>query len=502
MAENDGLTYGITAAGFYAPTYSECRSWLERKARAVFGKNLRTEPTTGAGRIINVGARALEVAFAGCEGVFNSLFFSTAVGVAVDKRLEAFAFERLDAVESTARLVVWGDDATAIPAGKQARVEDTLKVFATDALATIGLKVWVVEITATAGAGEIWEVEVSPDVWQYEEQLDDTTEDIARGLAAAIGSQPNYVATYLAETAAGDALVIDSTGPDLTVILTAPGSGAGAEFEGARVDATCTETGPVLGFAGTINVIATPVTGWVGVTNQLDAAVGRDVETDEQYKARWDLERFGPGKSTAKAMKAAFFATAELRELVFAVRVYESPGEFFTVTVYAPGLTDDEVAQIVWDNKPLGAVTKGPDLGYALDDEGGTKEINFERATALYVWMKIEITKGEGFPAIGDPATAIAKEIAVWGTGGASTQIPKLAYAGLKMGDDLVRFQVAQAINNAIAGVKNATIRIATTAAEGDPEPPDPSFLDADLVVADATFLVFDSSKVLVSVVA
>lgn len=500
MAENDGLVYGITASGFYAPTFLECRAWVERKARGVFGANLRTSPTTVAGRVIGVIARGLEVCFAGAEGVWNGLFFSTAIGVSLDKRLEAFAFTRLAAVASTAELVLWGDDATVVAAGKQAKVADTLKVFALDGDATIGLKVWVIEIVTVAGAGEIWEVTVGADVYQYEEIADDTTEDVARGLAAVIGTQPNYVGTYLADTAAGDALVIDSTGPDLAVVLTVPGAGDGAEYKAVRAAASCTETGPVLGFASTINAIATPVTGWLGVANQLDADVGRDVESDEAFKARWDLERFGPGKSTAKAMKAAFFATDALREVVFAVRIYDSPGEFFTVTIYTT-LTDDQVAQIIWDNKPLGAVTKGPDQGFAVDGEGDSKIVYFERASPLFVWMKIALVKGEGFPLVGDPEAAVAKEVAVWGGGGDSTQKPGLAYPGLRMGDDLVRFQVALAINNAIAGVKNATIRIATTAAEGDPEPPDVSFLDADLVVADSTFLEFDSSKVLVSIV-
>lgn len=50
--------------------------------------------------------------------------------------------------------------------------------------------------------------------------------------------------------------------------------------------ASCTQTGPNSAVAGTIDVIGTPVSGWTGVTNQLDALVGSNVEDDTQALIR------------------------------------------------------------------------------------------------------------------------------------------------------------------------------------------------------------------------
>lgn len=56
-------------------------------------------------------------------------------------------------------------------------------------------------------------------------------------------------------------------------------SAIGAPAQGIGV-ATCTVTGPNFVKAGTLTVIGSPVSGWTGVTNQLDCITGSDVETD------------------------------------------------------------------------------------------------------------------------------------------------------------------------------------------------------------------------------
>lgn len=50
--------------------------------------------------------------------------------------------------------------------------------------------------------------------------------------------------------------------------------------------ATCTEQGPTIVAAGALNQIGTPITGWNGVTNQLDALPGSLTETDTEALAR------------------------------------------------------------------------------------------------------------------------------------------------------------------------------------------------------------------------
>lgn len=498
MPQNDGLLYGLTDQGFIAPTYEQWRTWVVKQARKRFGQNIRTESRTVVGWFVDRLSWGLYVAMDGIAGSFSSHFYSTAKGVALDKLLDVFAFKRLGALPSRAELVLYGDPGTIVTLDRIVAVEDTGFSFTLDAERTLNLKVRVIEITAV-GAPGTWTLDVNGDVYNYAQGVDDEPKKVAAGLVALIGEQPTYAASIL-ETRTSWAVVLDSAGPDLTVIFTPPAEGTGIVFAGARGDFTAMKVGPIQGFAGTLNKIQTPITGWEGASNPLDADVGRNTETDAEYRARWDNERFGPGKGTRRAMLAAFAATQDLRDKVKAIDIVDVKQKYFIVVILAPELTDNEIAQIIWDTHALGTVTNGLDSGIALDEEGDEQVMKFSRATPRYVWMKIALTKGEKFPTLGDPATAIAQEIKVWGAGGASIAIPGVAYAGLTMGDDVERFGVAKAINNAVSGVKGATIRIATTASELDPEPPDFDFLDADLVVGSTEAAVFDSSKILVTI--
>jgi hypothetical protein len=50
--------------------------------------------------------------------------------------------------------------------------------------------------------------------------------------------------------------------------------------------ATCTQTGPNFAAAGSLNTIGTSISGWTGVTNQLDGITGTTIEDDTQALVR------------------------------------------------------------------------------------------------------------------------------------------------------------------------------------------------------------------------
>lgn len=501
MPVNDGVEYGETATGFIAPRFKVWRAWVARRAVEAFGKNARTEPTSRLGWIIDRIAWGLHVVFEGAEGAYNAAFYGTAQGVDLDKQLAPFAFTRLSKSKSKGELVLFGTNLTVVPQGSRVATEDTGQAYETDAAATFDTKCIVAELTALPADGSTWTATVNAAPFAYVQQIGDDLEAVARGLAAAIGVQAQYTGSYLAERpGGGHMLVLDGAVP-LTVSISVVAPGAYVVYGGgARQAVTAADFGPTPGFSGTINDIRNPVFGWTGATNQADVAVGRNTESDAAFRARWDRERFGPGKATSKAMKRAFRATDELRDAVKAIEVIEVPTQYFTVLLYAPDLTDDEIAQIIEDNRPLGVATDGANSGIAINGNDDETTVKFTRATVLYVWLKITITKGEAFPTLGDPADAIAREISAWGNGGPSPSHPLEAYAGLSMGGDLERFQLGFAINKACAGVKNAVITVATQV-PNDPDPGPGDYVAADFVVTAATVLDFDSARIAVTIV-
>jgi uncharacterized phage protein gp47/JayE len=68
-----------------------------------------------------------------------------------------------------------------------------------------------------------------------------------------------------------------------TTAIVVNSSGAPTDFD---VPAESEETGPIAAPSGTLTVIATPVSGWLAVTNPTPAILGAAVETDDELRAR------------------------------------------------------------------------------------------------------------------------------------------------------------------------------------------------------------------------
>lgn len=86
------------------------------------------------------------------------------------------------------------------------------------------------------------------------------------------GSQPQAIMLEVTNS-----LQVGLTVTNLNIVNT--GIGAPAQGVGS---ATCNANGPNFVGAGTLNVIGSPISGWTGVTNQLDCITGTNLEDDTQ----------------------------------------------------------------------------------------------------------------------------------------------------------------------------------------------------------------------------
>ncbi len=188
-----------------------------------------------------------------------------------------------------------------------------------------------------------------------------------------------------------------------------------AEFE-AEV------TGPVPANSGTLTVITTPASGWLTVTNSLDAALGTDIETDAAYRLRQVAELASPGACTVDAIRADVLRVpGVLQAFVFENTTMTTDGDgvppkaFETVLYDGAGLDADnpELAQVIWDNKPAGIETYGATGANATDSLGVPRAVEFSRATVKTVYLTYTLDVDPlHYPADGDAqvkAAAIAK---------------------------------------------------------------------------------------------
>lgn len=178
----------------------------------------------------------------------------------------------------------------------------------------------------------------------------------------------------------------------------------------------CEALGPVPAYAGTVNVIATPVANWRTTVNPDDAELGLETDLDPAFRRRREQEIATIGSATVRAVTANILQAfgKKLQTLV----VFENDGDnvdsnglsphSLEVLIFdgdVPSVDNDELAQVIFDSKAGGIHTSGNVTGHALALVNGvtqTKNVLFSRAVQLPVYLIISLVKKIGAPYVGD----------------------------------------------------------------------------------------------------
>jgi hypothetical protein len=166
----------------------------------------------------------------------------------------------------------------------------------------------------------------------------------------------------------------------------------------------CTQTGPTIANGSTLTAITTPVTGWVSTTNPLAATLGTLIESDTDYRLRQENEIAAVGSGNPDAMRADILnVPGVIQAFVIentgtTVDGYGNPPHTFLVVVWdgsVPAASDTQIAQAMWDDKPTGIAPSSAGTitdGVAVDSNGGTHVMPFDRATQEPVYLTITCT--------------------------------------------------------------------------------------------------------------
>lgn len=158
----------------------------------------------------------------------------------------------------------------------------------------------------------------------------------------------------------------------------------------AQVPAEAEDYGAIAAGVHTLTVIESPQSGWTSVTNELEATPGRGTESGENYRQRRVVEIASQGGSTVDGV------VADVRKLdgVISVGSIENeddvevdgvPPHSFEVIVRADGVTDQEIADCIFKNKPGGIRAYGSTVVTVTDAEGKTHDIGFTHAQLVRI---------------------------------------------------------------------------------------------------------------------
>ena len=171
------------------------------------------------------------------------------------------------------------------------------------------------------------------------------------------------------------------------------------------VEATCDTPGNIGALPNTINIIGTPIFGWISVNNTYAATPGADVETDAELRGRYSLAVRSPSMTVFDSLQSSIEEITGVQRVVG----YENDtGNVSTgtvppnvpsslpahsVTFVIEGGEDQAIAENIYNKKTPGCYTNGTTAIDVTSESGNVNTIRFYRPTYTDVYAKITVKK-------------------------------------------------------------------------------------------------------------
>jgi uncharacterized phage protein gp47/JayE len=354
---------GLTPEGFVPETIETLRAELAEDWQTAFGASIDVSDESPDGILLGILADRLAVIWELLELVIASQDPDAATGAVQDAICALTGTIRLAAAPTTVTLTLTGTPDTVVPAVSQAETASTTVQFDTDAEATlVELDAWTADTPYLPG--------------------DRVT-----------NADRCYVCTQLGTSAGSGGPTSD--GPNIgdgTAAWRYLGEGTAA----VDVEATATVDGPLVATSGDVTEIVTPVAGWEGVINLLDAEPGRDQESHEDLRIRREDELGVQGASIAEAIRSEMLDVDGVTDVtVFQNTSDETDGNGLpphSVEIMVRGGEDQDVADQVWASVAAGIVTYGTEEATVVDSEGTEQTVYFTRPEEVEIHIEIDLT--------------------------------------------------------------------------------------------------------------
>lgn len=378
-------TYGLLSTGLVPKTLEVIRAEMNQVFWDIFGNSFDLTDRTPLGKLIGILAEREALLWELAEAVNASQDPDTATGARLDSIAALTGTQRDAATKSSVTLTLTGTDGTAVSSGSEGSNQVTEERFETIADATLLLlTVWASTTAYVVG--------------------DRRSNDGNCYLCTVAGTS----AGSGGPTGESSAIV------DGTVTWRFLGDGLSA----VDVAAESSNTGPVVGVSGDINVIETPVSGWDSVINILDATPGTNLEADAALRLRRESELAAAGAGTVDAVRAALLQVTGVTSvkgfwnktnLTDADGVPPKAVEFLI-----QGGADQDIFDALLTNMGGGIETHGTTSGTATDAESVAHTMKFSRPTEVDIYVDITLTYDATlYPSDGD--TQIQNAIVAFG---------------------------------------------------------------------------------------
>ncbi len=406
---------GVTDAGFIIKRLADILADDRALAVQLFqdlvqpGDQVDTSDSSALGRLISLAAPSEADLWEAAQEVYAAFDPNSATGIALDNLVAYAGLTRKEQTFTTSSILVAGDTNTLIPVGQTVSGSTTGEQFTTvgaislAASSASGITVSVVTIQNSTAYTITYANTTTSNTITYTSDASATVAEILTGLQGVIaGAHPTLTSSVV-----GTTLVIDRDDIFQTVNFTTSVN-LGINKVRTVGEVVAIESGIIEQPANTIDTILTPMLGWDSVINPVAATPGEDRETDEQLRLRFRNGKFDRATNTLDAIYSALINLDNVSE----VTIYENdtsvvdgngvPAHSF-LPIVSGGLSTD-IANAIWDNKPIGILSYGNTTVSISDVQGFPHDISFSRPDPVVIYISMNITTDVNFPPNGNDA--------------------------------------------------------------------------------------------------
>ena len=458
------MAFGVTPQGFIKKRLIDIRIEIENSLRASLGKNINLLSASVFGQIVGIQAERESLLWEALEGAYNSQYPDSADGVSLDNVGAIVGVSRIPARATVQKnLHLFGSAGTIVPQGTQIAVPNVSDaVFTTNADVLLGVgvdEVQTISFGAVPVAGS-WRL-------KYLDELSVLINfnSVAADVQTALNNMLNlegvvvtgdyttgFVVTFAGDSGKIDHELLEFLDNTLAVTISIVETTKGVPQ--ALVDATCVNNGPIPSFAFSLTGIVNPVPGLDRILNTVDGVLGRNVETDTEFRQRRNESLQIAGSATVDAIRSELLQLTGVNEAIvfenvtFITDVNGLPGKSFAC--YIDGGENQEIADAIFAVKPAGIESHGSITEQALDSQGFTHDVKFSRPVDVDIWVELDISTGPTFPVNGQQL--IQDAIVAYGN-------------SLGIGKSIIVTPDLICALDAVQGITDATIRIGLAAA-------------------------------------
>lgn len=406
---------GLDANGLTIKRLPEVVSDIQTAEQTNIDPDINTQDDELLGQLNNIIGAAISEQWALAQAVNDNFNPLKAEGKNLDDIASITGITRIpESKSSTDAQQFSGDEGSVVPVATVVQNPSSLDTF------TITTALTLTIASCLSGTVNVQSVlnnsnyilDVNSTTYDFLSDGDATEGEILAGLKALIDA--DGAATWTATVSGSDLIIATSDVNSIAItnlVLMVPTKAT------AATTAEATVVGPITASSNTVITLVSAVTGIDSTTNTVAYVVGRETETDEDFRARILVSQQISGTATVPAIEDAVANVAG----VSSSKVFENrtlvtdgdgrPGKSFETIVV--GGTDTAVSQKIYDTKPAGIETFGTtNSETVLDSQGNTAKdsdgsdvlILFTRPTAIDLGFRVTYSKydEETFPTDGE----------------------------------------------------------------------------------------------------